>query len=560
MSEEGAPFLPGLMQDWPMTVDKIIAHAKRTHPWRPVVTRGEDGEIRRSTYGEVYDQARRISAALLRRGVRPGECVATLAWNTERHMAAWYGIAGVGAVYHTLNPRLFPPQLAWIANRGGSRLMFADAGFIPLLEALQDSLPAIEGFVFLTEQSRLPRTSLRNAVGYDAFLAEGGGAEPVWGDFGENAACGLCYTSGTTGDPKGVLYSHRSNMLLMLFQGLAFGFGQDASLLPAVPMFHANGWGIPFLAPAIGAKLVLPGPHLDGGSLHGLMESEGVVWAAGVPTLWLSLLDYVNGNKLTFSTLKKLQIGGAPTPPALAQGFAEHGVAVSPGWAMTESGPIGTSGGLAPEGGALGAEAELAARLRQGRNAFGVEMTLVDDAGRDLPRDGKAMGRLAIKGATVANRYFKSDATILDARGYLDTGDIATIDEWNVMQIADRAKDIVKSGGEWISAVELEGIASGHPASHKCAVIAVPDPKWGERPMLIVQLKPGARATGEDFRRTFKGRIARWQIPEQVEFVDEIPLGPTGKIDKKELRRIFLVAAPPPKSPAGLDPAIQPSD
>jgi fatty-acyl-CoA synthase len=535
-------FTPGLMQRWPMTIDKIITHAKRTHPWRPVVTRDADGEIRRSTYGEVYDTARRISAALLLRGVRQGERVATLAWNTEQHMAAWYGIAGIGAVYHALNPRLFPAQLAWIANQGGARFLFADANFVPLLESLEDSLPQVEAFILLTGQGETSETRLRNWVGFDAFLAEGDGAEPVWGDFEENAACGLCYTSGTTGEPKGVLYSHRSNMLLMLFQGLAFGLGPQAALLPAVPMFHANGWGIPFLAPALGAKLVLPGPRLDGASLHGLMESEGVTWAAGVPTLWLSLLQYVSENKLAFSTLKKLRIGGAPTPPALARAFERLGVALSPGWGMTESGPIGTSGGIAPEDEELGEEAALAARMRQGRNPFGLEMTVVDEVGRDLPRDGKTMGRFMIKGATVASAYFGQDGDILDARGYLDTGDIATIDPWNVMQIADRAKDIIKSGGEWISSVELEGIAASHPASDKCAVIGVPDPKWGERPMLIVQLKPDASATPDDYRRHFNGKIARWQAPDRIEFVQEIPLGPTGKIDKKALRRLFSPA------------------
>jgi fatty-acyl-CoA synthase len=522
-----------------MTLDKIIGHAKRTHPWREVVTRGADGEIRRSTYGEVHDMARRISAALLRRGVREGDRVATLAWNSERHMAAWYGIAGIGAVYHTLNPRLHPPQLATIANHGGARLIFADAAFIPLLESLAPSLPAIEGVVVLTEQARMPPTTLSNAIGLDAFLAEGDGFEPVWGDFDENAACGLCYTSGTTGEPKGVLYSHRSLMLLALFQGCAFGLPPGAALLPAVPMFHANGWGLPYLAPALGAKLVMPGPHLDGASLYSLMESESVTWAGGVPTVWLSLLQHVEENNLAFSTLKKLRIGGAATPPALAQGFMQRGIEISPGWGMTETGPIGTSGGIAPEDETLDEEAELAARLRQGRNAFGVEMTIADGEGRDLPRDGETMGRLLVKGGTVASAYFKSDEAILDARGYLDTGDIAAIDRWNVMRIADRAKDIVKSGGEWISSVELEAIASSHPASARCAVIGVPDPKWGERPMLIVQLKPGATAAPEDYFRHFEGKLAAWQIPDRVAFIKEIALGPTGKIDKKALRRLY---------------------
>jgi fatty-acyl-CoA synthase len=522
-----------------MTVDKIIGHAKRTHPWRPVVSRGLDGEIRRSTYGEVHDEARRISAALLRRGVRPGDRVATLAWNSERHMAAWYGIAGIGAVYHTLNPRLFPPQLAWIANHGGARLMIADATFIPLLESLQASLPHIESFVFLADGARLPPTPLRNATGFDAFLAEGDGLEPAWGDFDENAACGLCYTSGTTGDPKGVLYSHRSNMLLALLQGCAFALGFEAAILPAVPMFHANGWGLPFLAPAIGAKLVLPGPFLDGASLYGLMEAEGVTWAAGVPTLWHTLQSYVEENRLSFSTLKTLRIGGAPTPLALARAYIRLGVEISPGWGMTESGPIGTSGGIAPEDETLGEEAALAARLRQGRNVFGVDMAIVDGEGRDLPRDGETMGRLMVRGGTVAKDYFRSDEAVLDARGYLDTGDIATIDRWNAMQIVDRAKDIVKSGGEWISSVELEAIASGHPACARCAAIGAPDPKWGERPMLIVQLKPGVSAAPEDFLRRFHGKVASWQTPDRVVFVAEIALGPTGKIDKKALRRKF---------------------
>ncbi len=533
----GAPL--GLMQDWPLTIDKIITHAKGAHPWREVVTRGVEGELRCSTYGAIYDDARRISAALLRRGVRLGERVATLAWNSERHMAVWYGAAGVGAVYHPLNPRLFPPQLAWIANHGEARLLFADVSFVSLLEVLQDQLPHIEAFIILTAQAHMPKTRLRGAISYEAFLAEGDGVEPEWGRFDENAACGLCYTSGTTGEPKGVLTSHRSTMLLTLFQGLAFAFGSDTVILQGVPMFHANGWGLSFLAPAKGLKLVLPGPRLDAASLYGLIEGEGVTWAAGVPTLWLSLLQHIEDDGLAFSTLKKLRCGGAPTPPALARAFERRGIEISPGWAMTESGPIGTSGGLAPEGEALGEEEALAARLRQGRNAFGIDMTIADEEGRDLPRDGKTMGRLLVKGATVAKSYFKSREPLLDARGYLDTGDIATIDPCSVMQIVDRAKDIIKSGGEWISSVELEGIASGHPASQKCAVIGVPDAKWGERPLLIVQLKPGASATAGDYRAYLKDKVARWQLPDRVVFVEEIPLGPTGKIDKKALRRIF---------------------
>ncbi len=530
----------GLMQDWPLTIDKIIGHAKRTHPWREVVTRGVEGDLRRSTYGEVHDQARRVSASLLRRGIRIGDRIGTLAWNTERHMAVWYGIAGIGAVYHTLNPRLFPPQLAWIANHADDRLIFADVTFIPLLEAIQDQLPKVEAFILLTTGAQMPPAKLRNVTSYEAFLAEGEGREPAWGAFGENTACGLCYTSGTTGDPKGVLYSHRSNMLLNLFLGCALTLGPDETILPAVPMFHANAWGLIFLAPMKGAKLVLPGPRLDGASLYDLIEAERVTWAAGVPTLWLSLLQHIDANDLTFANLRKVLIGGAPVPFPLARALTmKHGVEIVPGWGMTETSPIGTFGGIAPEDETMEGEAALSARLRQGRNVFGVDMTIVDEEGADLPRDGRTMGRLLVKGGAVAKRYFKSDAQILDHRGYLDTGDIAAIDKWNVMQITDRAKDIIKSGGEWISSVDLENIALGHPASANCAVIGVPDAKWDERPLLIVQLKPGASAAADDYRRYLQDKIVSWWMPDEIKFVEAIPLGATGKIDKKALRHQF---------------------
>lgn len=532
----------GLMQDWPLTIDKIITHAKRTHPWREVVSRGAEGDLRRSNYGQVYDQSKRVSASLLRRGVRIGDRIGTLAWNTERHMEAWYGIAGIGAVYHTLNPRLFPQQLAWIANHADDRLIFADITFIPLLEAIQDHLPKVEGYILLTTNAQMPATKLRNAVSYEAFLAEGDGLpEPEWGMFDENTACGLCYTSGTTGDPKGVLYSHRSNMLLALFGAAAFTVGTGAVILPVVPMFHANAWGLNFLAPINGAKLVLPGPRLDGASLYGIIETEGVTWTAAVPTLWLSLLQYTNANNLKFSTLKEVLIGGAATPLSLARDFAiKHGVDIVPGWGMTETSPIGTLGGIVPEDEDLDAEASLAARMRQGRNVFAVEMTIADADGKDLPRDGKTMGRLLVKGGTIAKAYFKSDQKILDDRGYFDTGDVGTIDKWNVMQITDRAKDIIKSGGEWISSVDLENIALGHPASAACAVIGVPHPKWDERPMLIVQLKPGASASAEDYRRYLEDKVAKWWMPDEIKFVETIPIGATGKVDKKQLRRLFL--------------------
>ncbi|MGA7329094.1 MAG: AMP-binding protein, partial [Rhodomicrobium sp.] len=374
----------GLMQDWPLTLDKVLDHAKRTHPWREVVSRGAEGDLRRSNYGQIHDQAKHVSASLLRRGIRIGDRVGTLAWNTERHMEVWYGIAGIGAVYHTLNPRLFPQQLAWIANDADDRLIFADITFIPLLEAIQDHLPKVEAFVLLTTAAQMPATKLRNAVSYEAFLAEAGG-EAEWGKFDENTACGLCYTSGTTGDPKGVLYSHRSNMLLTLFAAASFSVGQGAVILPVVPMFHANAWGLNFLAPINGAKLVLPGPKLDGASLYEIIETEGVTWTAAVPTLWLSLLQYTGANNLKFSTLKQVLIGGAATPLSLAREFAvKHGIDIVPGWGMTETSPIGTLGGYVPEDEELDAEASLAARLRQGRNVFGVESTIAEEYGNAL--------------------------------------------------------------------------------------------------------------------------------------------------------------------------------
>jgi fatty-acyl-CoA synthase len=539
--------MQGLMQDWPLTLDKILDHAKAMAPNREVVTRSVEGPIVRTTYGEIHARAKQVTAALKNAGIRLGDRVATLAWNTGRHMEVWFGAQSMGAVLHTLNPRLFPEQIAWIANHAEDKILFLDLTFVPLVEKIAPHLATVERYVILTDAAQMPQTSLPNAVAYEDFIA-GWSADIVWGGFDENTAAGLCYTSGTTGNPKGVLYSHRSNVIhaMAANTGDAFGLRSRDVVLPVVPLFHANAWALTFIGPMAGAKMVMPGARLDGASVYELLESEKVTLTAAVPTVWLMLLSYLRENQLKLTTLKKVIIGGSAVPEAILRAFEEdYGVEVVHAWGMTEMSPMGSLCALGPDEDALPHEDKIKLKLKQGRAPFTVEMKIVDDAGKELPRDGKTFGRLQVRGPAVTKSYFKgdgarrADGTALEADGFFDTGDVATLDPAGFMQITDRAKDVIKSGGEWISSIEIENIAVGAPGVANAAVIGIAHPKWDERPLLIIEPAQGASPGKDEALAYLEGKIAKWWMPDDVAFVEKIPLGATGKINKLELRKMF---------------------
>ena len=519
----------GLMQDVPLTLDGIIDHAARWHGASEIVSRDAEGRISRTTYADLRRRARQVSNALLAEGVGPGDRVATMAWNGARHLAAWYGTIGIGAVLHTLNPRLFPEQIAYIVNHAEDRLILADPACKPLIDELLPRCPSVRKVIWFSDAPE----------GFDAWI-DGRPEDCAWGGFDERTAAGLCYTSGTTGNPKGVLYSHRSNYLhtFMTLQVDALALSARDVILLVVPMYHANAWGVVYSAPAVGAKLVLPGQRLDGASIHELIETEGVTYSAAVPTVWQMLLAHLKatGGKLT--TLQRVVIGGSAVPESLIRAFHEdYGVEVIQGWGMTETSPLATVSLPDAEIAQLSFEAQMPYKLKQGRLLCGLDLKLVDDAGERLPHDGQTYGRLMIKGPTVASGYLRAEGgAVLDAEGFFDTGDVSTIDARGFMQITDRAKDVIKSGGEWISSIEIENIAVGHPKAAICAVIGAAHPKWDERPVLLVKLKEGETATKEEFLAFLEGKIAKWWTPDDVVFVDDIPLGATGKIDKKLIR------------------------
>ena len=529
----------GLMQDWPLTVDRILDHARNWHGHREVVTRSVEGPIVRTTYAEIHARAKRVSSVLKDWDVQVGDRIATLAWNSGRHIEAWYGIMGIGAVCHTMNPRLLPEQLAYIINHAEDKIIFVDLTFIPLLEAVLPHCPSVERVVVMTDELHMPATKLPGAECYEALLSTA--SENIeWGGFDEQTACGLCYTSGTTGNPKGVLYSHRSNFIhtLLGLQTTVLGATPSEVILPVVPMFHANAWGIAFGGPAAGSKLVMPGARMDGAAIYELIESEGVTFSAAVPTVWQGLLAYLRENNLKIPTVKKVLIGGSAVPEALIRAFHdEFGIEVLQGWGMTETSPIGTLSNLPPELKALPYDEQMKWRVKQGTPPLGVELKLKNYAGQEMPHDGQTYGRLMIKGPTIAGGYFRDEGgDILDHEGFFDTGDVSTIDPQGFMQITDRAKDVIKSGGEWISSIEIENIAVGHPKVELAAVIGAAHPKWDERPVLVLKLKPGQSENKQEHLDFLQGRIAKWWMPDDVVFVDDIPLGATGKIDKKLLR------------------------
>jgi acyl-CoA synthetase (AMP-forming)/AMP-acid ligase II len=531
----------GLMQDYPLLTHTILEHGALNHGEREWVTRSVEGPIRRTTIAQVRSRALKVAKALDREGIKLGDRVATMAWNSDRHVEAWFGIMGLGAICHTLNPRLFAEQLDYIVNHAEDRILFVDLTFVPLVEALQDRFGTVEKYIVLTDAAHMPETSLRNAVSYEEWI---GAVDDDfrWKDFDENTAAALCYTSGTTGNPKGVLYSHRSNVLhgLLVNQPDVFGLRSEDAILAIVPMFHANAWALTFSAPAAGAKMVMPGAALDGPSLYELLDNERVSSTAAVPTIWLGLLQYLEqtGKKLPY--LNRVVIGGAACPPMVIRKFElDYGVEVIHGWGMTEMSPVGTTGKMKHATSSLDKEAQLKLKEKQGRTPYLVEMKIVDDDGREQPRDGKSAGHLLVKGPCISKGYFKLDKSALTEDGWFDTGDIANIDPLGYMQITDRDKDVIKSGGEWISSIEVENTAVGCPGIAEAAVIGLPHPKWTERPLLIVVREPESDVDEAAVLAYLDGKIAKWWMPEDVVFIEEIPHTATGKIQKMELRKRF---------------------
>jgi 3-(methylthio)propionyl---CoA ligase len=529
----------GLMQEQPLLVSTLVRHADRHHGDTEIVSRTIEGPIHRTTYRAMHARARRLANALKRLGVQPGDRVATLAWNGFRHLEIYAGVASMGAICHTVNPRLFRDQLVYIINHAEDAVVCFDLTFAPLVEALRPLCPTVKAWIAMTDAAHmagLPAGSLC----YETLLA----AESddfVWPELDERTAAALCYTSGTTGNPKGVLYSHRSTVLHTWCGALPDSLDLSARdvVLPVVPMFHVNAWGLPYICMMVGAKLVMPGAGLDGKSLFELFESEGVTFSAGVPTVWLALQQFMRDGKHRFSTLQRLVIGGSACPPALMQAFEQDlGIEMLHAWGMTEMSPVGTVAQIKAKHVAMAPADRFAVKIKQGRAVFGVDLKIVDGAGKELPWDGVAFGDLMVRGPWIASAYFKEPGSPLKD-GWFPTGDVVTIDPDGYIKVTDRSKDVIKSGGEWISSIDLENIAIAHPAVAEAAVIGIKHEKWDERPLLIVQRRAGASLTREEILAFYADKVAKWWVPDDVAFVDALPHTATGKLLKTQLRRDF---------------------
>ncbi|MET3916344.1 acyl-CoA synthetase (AMP-forming)/AMP-acid ligase II [Variovorax sp. OAS795] len=537
----------GLMQDQPLLISSLIEFAERHHGDAEIVSRRVEGDIHRSTWSKIASRARQVANALDGEQLLFSDRIATLAWNGYRHLELYYGVSGTGRVLHTINPRLHPDQIAWIANHAEDQILCFDLSFLPLVQAVHARCTTVRKWVALCDADKLPADSgIPGLVSYEDWMS-GQSTDYDWPTFDENSASSMCYTSGTTGNPKAALYSHRSTLLHAYAAALpdVMRISARDSVLPVVPMFHVNAWGIPYSAALVGAKIVFPGPALDGKSVFELIEAEGVTFAAGVPTVWQMMLGHMQANELKFSTLDRTVIGGSACPPAMIRAFQDiYKVEVLHAWGMTEMSPLGTLCTLKNKHLAMPPDAQLAIRLKQGRAIFGVDMKIIDGNGNELPWDGKAYGDLLVKGPWVVKEYFKGeggDPLVADGqgRGWFPTGDVATIDPDGYLQITDRSKDVIKSGGEWISSIEIENIAVAHPGIAMAACIGVAHPKWDERPIVVATKKPNAEVTREELLKFYEGKTAKWQIPDDVVFVEAIPLGATGKILKTRLRELL---------------------
>ncbi|MFZ6732309.1 3-(methylthio)propionyl-CoA ligase [Undibacterium sp. Ji42W] len=532
----------GQMMSKPMLISSLIEHADRYFGKNEIVSRRVEGDIHRYNYSECHKRSKQLANAFAKLGVQLGDRIATLAWNGYRHLEAYYAVSGSGAVLHTINPRLHPEQIAYIANHAEDQYLLFDITFLPIVQAIVAHCPGIKGYIMMCDRDKLPTDGkIPNLMAYEDLI-EANSDDFNWPVFDENSASSLCYTSGTTGNPKGALYSHRSTILHSYGSSLPDGLNVSArdSVLPVVPMFHVNAWGLPYSAPLNGAKLVFPGPHLDGKSLYELFEQEKVTFSAGVPTVWLGLLTYVAQHNLTFSTFKRTVIGGSACPPAMMKTLRNtYGVEVVHAWGMTEMSPLGTAGTLMAKHTDLAEEEKQAILQKQGHVLYGVDMKIVDDAGTELPWDGKTYGNLLVKGPWIISSYYKNEGGDVLEDGWFPTGDVATIDADGYMQITDRSKDVVKSGGEWIGTIDLENVAVSHPAILQAACIGVFHPKWDERPLLLAVKKPGAEVTKEELLQFFDGKVAKWWLPDDVVFIESLPLGATGKILKNKLREQF---------------------
>ncbi len=529
----------GLMQQQSLLISSLIDFAERHHGDSEIVSRRVEGDIHRYTWADAARRSRQVANALDGLQLAQGQRVATLAWNGYRHLELYFGVSGSGRVLHTINPRLHPEQIAWIANHAEDQVLCFDMTFLPLVQAVHAHCKTVKQWVALCDADKLPAdTGIPGLVSYEAWMGQQKDTF-TWPQLDENSACTLCYTSGTTGNPKGALYSHRSTILHAYAAALpdVMCISARDSILPVVPMFHVNAWGIPYSAAMVGAKLVFPGPALDGKSVYELIEAEGVTFAAGVPTVWQMLLGHMKPAGLKFSQLNRTVIGGSACPPAMINAFREdYGVDVLHAWGMTELSPLGTLCTLKNKHNRLPAQEQMKLRMKQGRCIFGIDMKIVDASGRELPHDGKAAGDLLVKGPWVIANYFKADGGNPLVDGWFPTGDVATIDADGFMQITDRSKDVIKSGGEWISSIDIENIAMAHPAIAMAACVGIRHPKWDERPIVCVVKKPGAEVTRDELIAFYDGKTAKWQIPDDVVFVDAIPIGATGKMLKTKLR------------------------